>query len=191
LSAFVVALLALLMLVGPRNVKATEGEIELSSTVGEATKCYAASVLMRDLFYNIVMSCRDLKYPANPDLFIYLVWATPSAGGKAVKLGDLGVGKAFFRTKTTFTNIFVTQENNVGAPTPSRNVSLYGDVKSLEFLRLPSTPTPIPDASQTTASPLPIPPEPKETIFSALKKAGLIFGGVVVLIVLVVIITRR
>ena len=188
--AVVFVTVALFLAVSAHETKASEGEIEIKSTRGDPARCYAVSILMRDLNYRILMSCRDITYAADPTRFIYLVWATPTSGGKPLKLGELGVGKVQFATKTAFSNIFVTEERNVGTKTPSSDVAMRGNVQMISFLEATPSPPPTLEADQQVASPTPE-PQQGETIFSALKKAGLIFGGVVVLIVLVVIITRR
>ena len=186
-------LFAISNFLGSREIEASEGYVELKSTLGEKSRCYAASVLMRDLNYNIVLSCRDIIYPGNPNEFNYLVWASPKTGGLPIKLGELGVGKAFFRTPIEFTSLYVTREKDVKAASPSQNVALGGVVQPITFLEGTYTPQPTTANQESEGGEKFTPPTPstQESILASLKKAGLIFGSVIVLIVLVVIITRR
>ncbi len=185
------ATVAFLALFSVKEAQASEGQVELRSTRGENARCYAASILMRDLKYRILVSCRDITYAADANLFIYLVWATPIDGSAPVKLGELGVGKIEYITVKPFSAIFVTEENNVNAAKPSNNVAMSGNIRPISFLENPPVPTPTPQPGQEVApTPTPI-PQAAESVFVALKKAGLLFGAVVVVIVLLVIVTRR
>src|SRR4030067_2211897 len=76
-----------------KPIKATEGTIKIYSTTNYSYRCFAASIQMMNLQYKILLTCRDLLYPAGEDIFTYMAWATPVTGDKAIKLGQLGVGR--------------------------------------------------------------------------------------------------
>src|SRR3989344_3310400 len=91
---------------------ASEGTVELRSTTVEPYRCWAASVRMQNQEYRIPFTCKYLIYPADENIFNYVVWATPKEGGNPIKLGTLGLGKGEFKTKKSFTGLFVTTETS-------------------------------------------------------------------------------
>lgn len=133
------------------SAEASEGNIELGSTTGQNSRCFANSVLMRDFNFTIVVNCRDLLYPPAPDLFSYLLWATAIKDGKAIKLGELGVGKAEFRTPVAFSNLFVTPERDTNVNSPTGPVVMQGAVQPVGFLEG----APVPQLQQPTPTPTP------------------------------------
>ena len=165
--AFVVSLFLL-----SKEVIASEGTVELRSTTDKDYRCFAASLLMPSASYNIIVSCRDLLYPPQPDLFTYIMWAQPLDGSTQVKLGELGIGKASFETKEAFSSLFVTTERNRGARRPEGQVVMRGNIESLTFLDNPQPPTPTLTSAETK-------PEQEELttgqkLMLALKRAGIV-----------------
>src|SRR3989338_4741454 len=181
-----------------RSVIASEGQVELRSTLGDDSRCFAASVLMQDLNYNILMSCRDLIYPAQPEILSYAIWATGKDDGKVFKLGALNFGKVTFRTPKAFVNIFITQERNVNEHQPKGIVVMKGDLMPITFLetRPHITPTITPNPKNfgeiigtVSVTPTPISTQSKASRFVA--AGGLLaLGGIFVLIMIIVFVTR-
>jgi len=169
---------------------ASEGTFELRSTGAEDTRCFVASLLMQDFNFRILVSCRDLIYPAGDDIFSYMLWATPKEGGAPIKLGQLAYGKAEFRTNKAFTNLFVTTERNANTKTPSSNVVMRGTLHSITFLERPTTPTPAPpgqEGQEAEAQTL----STRERLVAGLKRAGLVsLIALVAVIGLVFVVTR-
>lgn len=138
-------LFSAVVLLAARPARASEGTVELRATTEENYRCFAASLQMQDLFFRVLVSCRDLIYPAGPNIFTYIVWAIPSAGGGQIKLGELGFGKAEFRTNETFSSLFVTTEADRNVRSPTGPVVMQGRMSSILFLDRPTTPTPVPE----------------------------------------------
>lgn len=172
---------------------ASEGIFELRGTVRETTRCFAASLMMQDLNYRILVSCRDLIYPVEPTIFNYVLWATPKEGGNPIKLGALGYGKADFKTNKAFISLFVTTEQNVNTRTPSGNVAMRGNLQPITFLEKSTTPTPSPEGQKETPKEAEVKkPSAKEKLLLGLKRAGLVsLIALVAVIGLVFVITRR
>lgn len=174
----------------PNLVKASEGTIELRSTTADDYRCFAASLKMQDGTYHIPISCRDLIYPAGPDIFSYVVWANLVGGGNPLRLGSLGFGKAEFKTKTAFTTLFVTTETSSKTKTPQGQVVMRGVVQPITFLERPTTPTPAPEGEEVAA------PEvqklsTRERLLLGLRRAGLAaLLALVALVGLVFVLTR-
>jgi hypothetical protein len=135
----------------PNLTKANEGIIEIISTTDDVYRCWASSVRMQNQEYRIPFTCRNLIYPADDNVFNYVMWATPQNGGDTIKLGALGLGRGVFSTKRPFTNIFVTTERTRDVKTPQGNVVMRGNVESIEpfFQEGPTaTPTPTPEGEE-------------------------------------------
>lgn len=170
---------------------ASEGTVELRSTTDKDYRCFAASLLMENASYRVIVSCRDLIYPPQPDLFTYIIWATPLDGGNPVKFGELGIGKASFETKEAFSNLFVTTERNRGARRPEGQVVMRGTVESISFLDRPTTPTPTPSVPEGEKEPAQEELTTGQKLALALKRAGLvIFLALAATVGLVFILTR-
>ena len=151
---------------------ASEGTVELRSTNNNDYRCFAASLLMPNTNYNIIVSCRDLLYPPQPDLFTYIMWAQPLEGANPAKLGELGIGKAIFETRVAFSNLYVTTEKNRGVRRPEGQIVMRGNVQSVSFLDRPETPTP----TQTITEEEPVQEEltTGQKLSLALKRAGIV-----------------
>lgn len=176
----------------PKSIKASEGTIELRSTMGEDYRCWAASSLMQDQNYHILVSCRDLLYPAGENIFSYIAWASPVAGRGPIKLGALGYGKAEFKTRETFSSIFITTEADQNVRQPSGNIVMKGSIQPITFLEKPTTPTPTEEAGaeeevQEPTQKLTL----KQRLSSAFKRAGIVvLLALASLIGLVFVLTR-
>jgi hypothetical protein len=157
---------------------ASEGTVELRSTTGNNYRCYTSSLLMQDLNYTILVSCRDLIYPAGFDIFNYVLWATPADGDKPIKLGKLDFGKKQFRIKKAFSNLFITTEQDAGVRSPAGEVVMRGGVQPISFLASPTTPTPTPEGQEAeeelakakTGEPSSV----RERLSLALRRAGVV-----------------
>src|SRR3990172_8158779 len=135
-----------------KRVFASEGTIELRSTTDEPYRCWASSIRMQNQEYRIPFSCKYLIYPADENIFNYVVWATPKEGGNPIKLGTLGLGKGEFKTKKTFTGLFVTTEMSKETKTPQGQTVMRGEIKEVEFLEEAATPTPTPAEEEEAVS---------------------------------------
>ncbi len=142
-------LFVLFFLISKRAI-ASEGTIELTSRTGEQTRCYVASLRMQNLEYKMLFSCKYLIYPVDETIFNYVMWAQPKDGGKAIKLGTIGLGKGEFKTRTPFTSLFVTTESNKDTKTPSGKIVMSGNVQPIKFLEEEkiSTQTPSPEGEK-------------------------------------------
>lgn len=187
----VLMLLPLILIVSSLDAHASEGEISLKSQDGSNAECKAFSVFMPSLKYEILMTCRNITYPGNVDQFNYVVWADPTDDGNPRRLGTVGVGKANFSTNDPFKRIFVTKETNSQPRSPSGSTILSGNLTQIPFTNTPGT-KPDTQLPQNTATPTPE-PQRSTSIFSRLFSPSTIlaFGGVVLLLVLVFILTRR
>lgn len=175
-----------------KSASASEGIVELRNTVGGQSRCFATSVLMPDFNYNVLITCRDLIYPVSSEVLTYIVWATPLNSRDAIKLGELNFGKVQFKTKTSFSNIFITQEkdDNKNVKFPAGQVAMRGNVQAIEFLDRPqeniqeeiSSPEP-------TASPVPQPNQTSNTV-RWLRTGGLITVVSIFIIIMMLILVK-
>ncbi len=159
-----------------REIKASEGTIELRSTTEQDYRCFAASLRMQDLEFRIPYSCRNLIYPIDDSIFNYVVWAQPLEGGTGpVRLGTLGLGKGEFKTKTAFSGLFVTVEASANPRTPSGKIVMRGSVTPIKFLEeeklspSPTQPQEIEEKPTATIQPL----STREKFITAVRRAGL------------------
>lgn len=189
-NLFVILFIAGLIL-SAKTTFASEGTVELRSTTDKDYRCFAVSLLMTTANYTINVSCRDLIYPPQPDLFAYVMWATPLEGNTTVKLGELGFGKAKFETKVAFSNLFVTTEINRGTRRPEGEVVMRGNVESIAFLDRPTTPTPTLSVPEGEGEPAQEELTTGQKLALALRRAGLvIFLALAATVGLVFILTR-
>jgi hypothetical protein len=175
--------------------RASEGTIELRSMTKDSYRCYATSVLMQDFNYLVSVTCRDLIYPANDSILYYVLWGTPVGGGNPIRFTELGLGRVSFKTKSQFTKLFVTIETNPKARTPSSDVVMRGDLETIRFLERPisTTPTTAPVIDQNNITVTPTITEEstealstKDKLFIAMRRAGIVAGVVLVVLVGVV-----
>lgn len=138
-------LLAGLIVAG--GVKASEGTAELRNVVGEDARCWVGSVLLKSFSYKLIVSCRDLTYPASDeDVFDYGFWIVPADGKPPVKLGVLGVGKAEFGSNVRFSSVLVTKEGRQQSGQKMGPVVMRGEMGPIKFLETgigEPTPTPL------------------------------------------------
>lgn len=176
------------------DTHASEGVFNIHSTQGQSMRCYASSILMLDRNYNVLVSCRDIVYPAQGEVFSYVVWANALEETKPIRLGTLGLGRALFKTKKKFGSLFVTTEASKNPRTPSANIVMRGNLESIPLLERPTTPTPTTE-EQTTKT-----PEGQEgvedgssrnKVVSGLRRAGLIIFVVLIVVVGIVFIVTR
>lgn len=189
--ALSVVLLPILLFVLSSDSFASEGEIHLSNQDGSTAECKALSVLMPSLNFKILMTCRNLTYPGDVNQFNYVAWTEPSEGGNSRRLGPLGVGKVEFDSDRPFNRIFVTKEGNSSPRTPSSNVVMSGNVQPIDIF---TDSQPQPTQTSSSETPTPTPATTQSTNFiSRLFQPGriIIFVGVILLLILVFILTRR
>jgi hypothetical protein len=171
---FTIFFVCLFALAAPQKTHASEGTFELKNTVGDKARCFAASVLMPNSNYNILVSCRDILYPGGTEVFSYIAWTTKLGSADSVKLGALGVGKVEFQTKEAFSSIFVTKETNSNPRSPQGTTVMKGDLQKIQLLE---------DASKAAYTPSGTPaPSPKP---ASNKLNVLRFGGTIGIIALV------
>ncbi|MFV1917187.1 MAG: hypothetical protein ACC618_01735 [Patescibacteria group bacterium] len=170
--SFSLATLTLIALNNAPHASASEGTSELRSTTGQSFRCFVSSLLMQDQNYNILVSCRDLLYPAGDNIFEYMLWINPKDGGKAVKLGPLNRGKAQFRTKEAFLTLFVTTELNANVRSPGGNTVMTGTLSPITFLDRPTTPTPTPEGEEGQKAEEEQKPSSGPKLGLAIKRAG-------------------
>ena len=125
-----------------KTTRASDGTFEMRSTTGNESRCYASSLLMQDWNYTVLVSCRDLIYPAEFGITNYVLWAQPTDGSSLMNLGQLGYGKVTFRTNKAFSSLFVTAEGNPGTREPTGSVVMRGNLNPVTFLDRPTSPTP-------------------------------------------------
>jgi len=182
--------LLVLFLVSTRSAEASEGPFILRNMVGEASRCEGGSVLMQDRNYNIYISCRDITYPGGTDVFSYVVWGVPADGGGHFRLGTIGLGKVAFKTKTAFSSLYVTKEEDEGTRSPQGPVIMQGSVGRFETLDGPA-PTPgIGELESPTPSPITTPaPRNLGRIFAA---GGILaFIAIFGVILVIFVVTRK
>jgi len=187
----IMMLLPIVLLIVAMPVSASEGEAYLRNQDNTNGRCRAYSVLMSDLQYSVLMTCRDITYPGDANQFNYVVWAEPTNGGNPERLGTLGVGKVELETRNPFNRLFVTLESSSRPRTPSTEVVMSGNLEQYDFGQPKPTQNPTSSAQpssspQATAS-------SNSSLFSRLFAIQNIiaFLGVVLLLVLVFILTRR
>ncbi len=190
----ILILVALMFSVAAAKVEASEGTIELRNVGVSNARCFAASILMRDFNYKILLSCRDLVYPApaGDDLFNYTLWARESGGDGVMKLGTVGVGRGEFESDKAFSQLFITQERNGNARRPSDSVIMVGGVSPIGLLENPAT-TQVQAPSEPIATPESSPTAQEEDEngggFSIIRLIGGIVIGVIVFVVIVALIS--
>lgn len=182
-----------LFLVAAPATHASEGTAELRSTTSGPSRCFVNSTLTIDFNYSILVNCRDLIYPPAPDMFAYLLWAISTKDGKVEKIGELGVGKAEFKTDKTFSHLFVTKEPNGQTRSPSEFIVMQGDIGPIGFLET-STGTapevqaeerPLPGEKEVKPSPSPKTETRGSDFLAGVRRAAIIF--IVVLFALIII----
>jgi hypothetical protein len=185
-------LISFLFVFYTNTVSASEGTVELRSTTGASYKCFIASIQMKDLNYTVLITCRDLLYPAGEDIFNYILWGNPVDGGRPFKLGALGLGRQNYKTKNSFSSLFVTTEASNKVKSPSGTTVMRGDLKKISFLEGPLTPAEEEEKekiSEETPTPT---PSTRSRLVQGLKRAALVsLFALAALIGLVFVLTRK
>jgi len=194
LTSTILSLVMFFVLV--KKVSASEGTFELESNTRDNFRCFAASLLLENRKYKVIITCRNLLYPPNEELFSYILWANSFTDNKQVKLGSLGIGKATFDTNKPFNHLYVTVEKDKKAKSPSGTIVMQGDLQKLSFLENIQSPTPteevdeeeiMKDETQKEEQPL----STKDKLLTGLRRAGLIaFVALVALIGLIFVVSR-
>jgi hypothetical protein len=181
-----------LFLASKNSVSASEGTFELRSTNQYTYRCFAASLQMQSLNYNVAVSCRDLIYPVDTTIFSYILWANPADGSKPVKLGPLNLGKAVFNVKPAFASLFVTTEQNPNTKDPNGAIVMKGSIIPISFLEKPGTPAPTAAPGEETSEGTPTPkPAVSQRLLTGLKRAGLASAlALIAILGLVFVLTR-
>ncbi len=175
-------------LVKPSSSYASEGIFQLRNQVGENSRCVAFSVLMQDLQYKILLSCRDIIYPGGTEVFSYVTWANPLDGGNPQRLGTLGLGKVEFSTKTSFSSLYVTKERNSNTRSPNGPVVMQGGLERINLLENPSAP----ESELGTPETSPIPtPQAKKSPLNIFRIGGAIAFMLLFLVILLVFVLIR
>ena len=175
-------------------LRASEGTAELTSTKGQVMRCDAYSMLIENYEYQISLNCRDLIYPPKPDAFSYILWATPTQNDKPLNIGELGIGKGNFKTKTAFSKLFVTIESDIRTRAPEGEVVMEGAIQGISFLDQAEetskpasekvTPTP-------TSTPTPTTSSARNILGKILGTGAIILGLVLVVVIVVYFLSRR
>jgi hypothetical protein len=145
---FIVILLFFALLPAPR-AEASEGVVSLKNMSGSNERCFAMSTLInRSTNYQLLIQCRNLIYPIEPEGTFYILWANPiGKNTKPIRIGDLEFGKRIFNVPNPFSSLFITKEQTQSPSQPSNDKVMEGSVESISFLEEKPTPTIIP--SQT------------------------------------------
>ena len=174
--------------------RASEGTAELTSTKGQVMRCDAYSMLMENYEYQISLNCRDLIYPPKPDAFSYILWATPTQNDKPLNIGELGVGKGNFKTKTAFSKLFVTIESDVRTKAPEGEIVMEGTIQGIPFLDKAGEVSQ-PESEKVTPSPTSTPARTTSSARNILGKilgtGAIILGLVLVVVIVVYFLSRR
>jgi hypothetical protein len=190
-----IATILILSLEATPTVLASEGLFELRNTQGGNARCHVTSVLLPNLNYRVLLSCRDVTYPGGAEIFNYSVWATKVEDGSAFYLGEVGVGKAEYATNIPFNSVFITSERAPKPRTPTGNVIMQGTLKANAFLDVPGVAQPITEDELEEASPVPtVAPEPeKKSAASRILAAGgvIAFICIYALLLVLFVITRK
>lgn len=189
----IISILAIFVIglgVGASKIRASEGEFELKNQVGEDARCWAASVLMQDLKYQVLVSCRDILYPGGIEVFSYVMWASQPDGG-VTKLGTLDLGKVQFNTKTPFVNLYVTKEVDSKTRSPQGAIVMSGGLQRIPLLDNPNLA--VDETNELGAPEVSPTPSPRpKTATNFFRVGGIVaFGLIFFVILLILVITRR
>jgi len=181
--------LGVFVFAGTKIASASEGTFELINQVGDDARCFATSILMPNLEYEILVSCRDILYPGGTEVFSYVTWANPVDGGNPVKLGTLDLGKVQFSTKKAFGSLYVTKEVDAKVRAPEGSVVMQGSLQRITILDNPNAVSAEkPELGNPEASPT---PAPKSSPLNVLRIGGVVAFVLLVLILgLIFVITR-
>lgn len=188
------------------QAEASNGVVELGSTNGSSTRCFALSTSVnRSNNFQVLIRCRNLIYPVEPTGMFYILWSNPIGLGndsKPVLAGDMGFGDVSFNIQNSFSGLFITKEQAQSPSQPSNQRIMEGSIKPLPFLEKEPTPTRIPSPTikpQPTIEPIrgktqqvtPT-PQPKGgiTFFSVMQVIGILVIFVFVFTIIFYVISK-
>ena len=176
-------------------VSASEGTFELRSVDNNNYRCFAASLQMQNLNYQVTISCRNIIFPLDETIYTYVLLANPNDGGSPIKIGSIGLGRAQFSVKQEFSSLFITGEQNANVKSPSGNVVMKGSIKPITFLEQEQPTQTAEEAEQQTSTSSPTPTQTqtslRDRLLTGLKRAGLATGlALVAIFGLVFVLTR-
>jgi hypothetical protein len=171
------------------QASASEGIADMANVSGGPSHCYATSAFMQNQEYNILVICRDLLYPANAETLYYVVWAQPTAGGNPIRLGDLGLGKALYKTRTAFNRLYATQERSRDVKNPTGPVAMSGNMQPIGVLSPNSgnSAVSIDTNNQVIVTPT---PTPGPSFFSRFRTGGIITVVSIIVIIVMLIVVK-
>lgn len=183
-------LIACLILVAfASQASASEGQAEMKNLVGDPSQCQVTSGLFAGSEYNILVLCRDLVYRNNPEALYYIVWAQPTQGGDPIKLGDLGLGNALFKTKTSFNRVFATQERDRNVKKPTGVVAMSGNMHGFALFSTNSASPVAPTNPEPLITPSPTPME-NTSFLSRFRTGGVITVVSVIVIIIMLVVVK-
>lgn len=189
LLLFLSALFALIIVTKP--AAASEGTFDIRNVAGGNARCWAASVLMSNFEYEVLLSCRDLVYPVDNNTFNYVLWASPTDSNRANRLGTLGIGKKTFSIDNSFSELYVTEERSSSPRQPSDRVIMRGSVQPIQILDAPQLsqePQGQPLEPMATQTPTPTVTTETDQENGGGVSAIRIIAGIVIVVVLLVIV---
>lgn len=130
------------------QVHASDGVVEMENADGSGARCYAmSSSTNRSSNFQLLITCRNLIYPLEPDSTFYILWADPidnNTNAKPFRIGDMEFGERTFTVNKAFTSLTITKEKMQQPHEPSSDVVMEGAIKPIAFLEEEPTPTEIP-----------------------------------------------
>jgi hypothetical protein len=109
---------------------ASEGTIEMKSTVDQPTGCFILSVKTSHNQYSLLGTCRYLIYPPDDQNLYYVLWAKPLEEDKRMnRLTKLDYGKFNTTSRSAFSELIVTKEKSTFISAPSEEIVLKGTVQ--------------------------------------------------------------
>lgn len=203
---------AVAMWLSPKLVWANEGTFRLSGP-NTSARCFAASVLVDERDYQLIMTCRNLIVPPGNRSLFYVVWAkreevAPTGAQRAIRplgrrefsrLGELERGKLVTSLDDPFTQLLVTAEQSDDPEAlVSDRVVVQGTINPIdlgaEAEEEKLVGTPAPTAGLVTLAPTlrPTPtPSRRGVVGTALRVLLIVVIIIVALAIVISIIQRR
>lgn len=125
------------------KAQAKEGTIELKNVNGSAAQCFGMfSGIDRTTTFQLLIQCKRLIYPIEPEGKFYILWANPGQNDASpLRLGELEFGKVTFRTNRDISGLFVTKEQIKSPREPSENRVMEGTIEAIPFLETTESPS--------------------------------------------------
>lgn len=121
--------LAYIFLVGAGEIRAYEGDVEMSNS---SISCKAISV-WRENQYKLIGKCNGLVYPYETQYEHYYVWAHEIERDSLVRIGEIDRGYFEGNIKSSFDRLVVTAEESDNPRRPSEKEIVFGDVNEFSF----------------------------------------------------------